>query len=226
MLDAYLAAPTWREKLPHVFHAARCESFMRDFYDKRGETEPQPRDLLSAGLITAGASKVVNLSFASPARVVSGLRANFHRTASGNLQLDWEAWTGFCEKAWPDMKEERSSLPVLVRAIAEETDYYNYEFAEDWRWLAVKLRSPDGVHSITGYCDRRSGTGIALANHIGVPVAQQAAEKDKPSIPIRPPGTKSIVTVRLAFPSAAQSDHCVFITDLLADRWMLFDGEW
>ena len=223
VLDAYLAAPTWREKLPHVFRAARCESLMLDFYEKRGEADPLPRAFTGAALITVGESRVVNLSFACPERATSGLRAYFHRAASGKLQLDWEAWTGFSEKAWPDLKTQRSSLPTLVRAIAEQSDEYAYEFREQWRWLAVKLQSPDGVHSITGYCDRRSGMGIALANLIGVPLPQQQTDKDKPGTPIHPPGTKSTVTVRIAFPSNAQSDHCVFITELLADRWMLFD---
>jgi hypothetical protein len=38
-------------------------------------------------------------------------------------------------------------------------------------------------------------------------------------------GAKSLVTLRLAFPRKAESDHCVYIKDLLADRWLLFPGE-
>lgn len=225
VLDAYLAATTWHEKLPFVFRSERCEGLMRNYYDRRAESEPQPRAVIGAGLITAGESKIVNLTFACPERAGTGLSANFHRSAAGKLLLDWEAWTGFSEKAWPDIKKERPLIPTLMRATAEETDYYNYEFADRSHWLAVKLRSPDGVHSITGYCERRSGAGIALGNLIGVPVAQNT-DLDKPGvIPIRPPGSRSNVTIRISFPSSAQSDHCVKITDLLADRWMLFDGE-
>lgn len=223
-LDAYLAAPTWREKLPLVFRPGRCEDLMRDYYEKRGGLEPQPREFLGAGLIAAGESKVVTLRFSCPERFGSGLVANFHLGPDGKLLLDWEAWAGYSEMSWPDLKKERPAVATLVRAMAEESDYYNYEFADKSRWLAVKLRSPDGVHSITGYCERRSGTGIALANLIGVPLPQ-VTEKDQPNIPIRPPGTKTKVAVRIAFPTTAQSDHCVNITQLLADRWMLFDGE-
>ena len=217
VLDAYLAAPTWRGKLPHVFRAARCELLMPDYYDKRGETEPEPRAFLGAGLISAGDAKVVNLSFSCPTRPEAGLRAAFHRDAAGKLLLDWEAWTGFSEKSWPDLKKERSTSPVLMRAIAEESDYYNYEFTDAERWVAVKLSSPDGSYSINGYCDRRSGTGIALANLVGGSSSQRASKEN--------PAARIAVTVRVAFPVAAQSDNCVNITSLLADRWMLFDGE-
>jgi hypothetical protein len=223
-LDAYLAAPTWRDKLAFVLRSARSEDSMREYYEKRAGLDPQPREFVGAGLITAGESKVVTLRFNCPERLGSALAANFHLTPDGRMLLDWESWAGFSEMAWPDLKKEKPVVPTLVRAIAEESDYYNYEFTEQGRWLAVKLRSPDGVQFITGYCERRSGTGIALANLIGVPVPQ-VTEKDKPTIPIRRPGTKTKVTVRIAFPTVAQSDHCVNITQLLADRWMLFDGE-
>jgi hypothetical protein len=224
VLDSYLAAATPAEKLRYVHRAARCEKLMPEYYEKRGETDPKPGQLTGAGIINGGTLRVLNLSFACDERPTTGLRANFFRSTSGELLLDWEAWTGFSEKAWPDLKKQRPTIPTLVRAVAEESDYYNYEFAESWRWIAVKLRSPDGVNSITGYCDRRSGVGIALANLIGVPL-QQVIEADKPHIPIRPPGTKSIVTLRVAYPVNAQSDQCVDITELLADRWSLFDGE-
>jgi hypothetical protein len=39
------------------------------------------------------------------------------------------------------------------------------------------------------------------------------------------PGAKALLTLRLAFPNQAQSDHCVKIVGLLADRWLLFPGE-
>jgi hypothetical protein len=217
VLNAYLAAPPWRGKLPHVFRAARCESLMAEFYDERGETEPEPRAFVGAGLITAGDVKVVNLIFSRPDRPDAELWASFHRSAAGKLLLDWEAWTGFGEKSWPDLKKERSTSPVLMRALAEKSDLYNHEFTDAERWLAVKLVSPDGSHSITGYCDRRSGTGIALANLIGGPPSQKVSGGIS-AAPIA-------VTVRVAFPVAAQSDDCVNITSLLADRWMLLDGE-
>lgn len=217
VLDAYLSAPTWRQKLPHIFRAARCESLMADYYEKRCEPEPEPRAFLGAGYITGGESKLVNLSFSCPSRPEAGVCASFHRSAAGKLLLDWAAWIGFSEKSWSDLKKQRPVIPTLVRAMAEESDYYNYEFTDQGRWLAVKLRSPDGEHYVTGYCDRGSGTGIALSNLVGGSLSQKASKEM--------PAARIAVTVRVAFPVAAQSDNCVNITSLLADTWLLFDGE-
>ncbi len=66
--------------------------------------------------------------------------------------------------------------------------------------------------------------GIALANLIGVPLPHKLPD-GTPMPALKLPGSKALVTVRLAFPNNAQSDHCVKIIDLLADRWLLFPGE-
>ena len=224
VLTKYLQAAKWRDRLPYVFEPERVEKLMLEQYEKRGQSDPEQGALLDAGNITAGTSQVLNLQFACATRPDAGMRANFHRTRSGKLLLDWESWVAWSEKAWPDLKKERPQLPVLMRAIASESSYYNYEFSEKWRWLSVKLRSPDGLHNVTGYVERNTMLGIALANLIGVPLPHNLPD-GTPMPALKLPGAKALVTVRLAFPSKAQSDHCVNITELLADRWLLFPGE-
>ncbi|OYW70535.1 MAG: hypothetical protein B7Z37_30400 [Verrucomicrobia bacterium 12-59-8] len=219
-----LATANWRDRLPYVFEPERVEALLQEQYEKRAQPDPEHGRLMVAGVITAGSSKVLNLQFACATRPDAGMRANFHRTRSGKLLLDWESWVAWSGKPWTEFKQERSQLPVLMRAIAAESDYYNYEFSEKWRWLAVRLRSPDGLHNVTGYVARNSLLGLALANLIGVPLPNNLPN-DMPMPALKMPGAKALVTLRLAFPNQAQSDHCVKITDLLADRWLLFPAE-
>ena len=61
-----------------------------------------------------------------------------------------------------------------------------------------------------------------INNLVGMPLPQKT-DAGTPAIAIRPPGTQTSVTVRVAFPPSAQSDHCVWITDLMAGRWLLFE---
>lgn len=224
VLAKYLQAATWRERLPYIFEPERVKALMQVQYEKRGQKDPEHEALLAAGLITAGTSKMLNLQFACTTQPAVGMRANFHRTRSGKLLLDWESWAAWGDKTWPEFKEQRSQLPVLMRVVASESSYYNYEFNENWRWLAVKLHSPDRLQNVTGYVERKSMLGIALANLIGVPLPHKLPD-GTPIPALKLPGSKALVTVRLAFPNNAQSDHCVKITDLLADRWLLFPGE-
>lgn len=224
VLTKYLQAASWRDRLPFVFEPERVEPLMQEQYEKRQQPDPERGPLVATALITAGTSQVINLQFACSTRPDCGLRANFHRTRAGKLLLDWESWVAWSERSWPQLKQERSQAEVVMRAIASESDYYNYEFAEKWRWLAVKLRSPDGLYNVTGYVDRASVLGVAMANLIGVPLPS-ALPEGTPMPPLKLPGSKALVTVRLSFPSHAQSDHCVNLHSLLADRWMLFPEE-
>lgn len=224
VLAKYLQAANWRERLPFVFEPERVEALMQRQYEERKTQDPEHGRLLAAGIITAGTSKVLNLQFACTTRPDAGIRANFHRTRGGKLLLDWESWVAWSEMNWADFKQERSQREVVMRAIASESSYYNFEFSESWRWLAVKLRSPDGLHNVTGYVERNTVLGIALANIIGLPLPHKLPD-GTPMPALKLPGSKATVTVRLAFPARAQSDHCVNITAILADRWLLFPGE-
>jgi hypothetical protein len=223
-LERYLKTTSWKEKLALVFNPERCEPFMREFYEKRAESDPQPGSFLGANQISANASNIIHLDFTCSERPETGLRANFHRNNAGHLLLNWETWTAWGEKRWEDFKQERSSVPVLMRALASESKYYNYEFSDSERWLSVKLRSADNLHSVTGYVERNSKPGIKMAGLIGVRPPNNLPD-GTPLFTPRRSGAKSLVTVRLAFPPDAQSDHCVMITSLLADRWILFPGE-
>ena len=224
VLAEYEMAVNWRDRLPYVFEPERVEPLLREQYEKRGQSDPEHGSFLGAGLLTSGTSQVINVRYACRTRTEAGLRANFHRSAAGKLLLDWESWAAWSDKTWPTFKQERPQTPVLMRAIASESDYYNYEFSDARRWLAVKLRSPDGEHSVTGYVKRGSAAGFKLAQLTGAASGFKLPD-GTPMPPLHPPGSKTVVTVRLAFPSNAQSDHCVNITELLADRWLLFPGE-
>lgn len=224
LFEAFLKASSNKDRRLMVFHPERTEERMREYYEKRGGHDLDPGPLLAAGYLIAGKSRVLNLQFACPSRPDAGLRANFHQTRGGKLLLDWESLNAWCEVDWSDFKKQRSPREVVMRAIASESSYYNYEFSDHWNWLAVKLRSADGQHSVTGYVQRNSALGIAMANLIGVPLPHKLPD-DTPLPAIKPPGSKSLVTLRLRYPIHAQSDGCVQIANLLADRWLLFPSE-
>lgn len=224
VMENYFKASSWRERLPWVFQPERAEERMREFYEGRGQSEPVVGALIGAGMLAAGDAKVIHLRFDCASRPDFGLRANFHRNKSGKLLLDWESWVTWSEMSWDQLKKERPQKQTLLRAVASESDYYNFEFSEKWRWLAVKLSSPDGLHSLTGYVRRDTHLGIAVANLIGVPIPHKFPV-DTPLPALARSGSKALVTVRVVYPKDARTDHCVRIVDLMADRWVLFPGE-
>ena len=102
---------------------------LKEYYDQRQEEEPVPGKLMGASQITSGGSTVVSLYWGCSLRVAPGLRSHFHRTRTGQWLLDWDAWVAFSEESWLQTKEKRLPRPILIRAVASEDDYYNYEFA-------------------------------------------------------------------------------------------------
>lgn len=126
------------------------------------------------------------------------------RGPDGQFLLDWESFIGYSEISWSEFKKQRSAAPLLFRAFAAASDYYNFEFADQKdKYLAVNLLSPDGVESVHGYCERRSQLGTQLQEILGKHEGEAG------------------VTLRLAFPENAESNHCVRIVELVSDRWLI-----
>lgn len=223
-LEAYCGVKDWHQRLPLIFHAETTDDRMRTYYEEANGADPERGEMVGATLISSGESKVILLRYKCLAWPDALLTAYFHRAPSGRLLLDWEAWVGWSQLPLPTVKKTRTLIPTLMRVVASESSYYNYEFSDEARFLAVKLRSPDGLHSITGYVLRKSLLGIAIGNLIGVPLPSPVPG-GLPLPPLRRPGTKAAITLRIAFPPTAQSDHCVMITEIVADRWLLFPGE-
>lgn len=226
LLNRYRQAPTPGAKSAFVLRPQRCDPRMMDFYGAQHGIDPTPGRLLRASRLTIGDSQVLHLEFACPQRQGSLLVANFHRTRSGGLRLDWESFVAYSATSWPDLRQRRSVKPMLMRACATLDDYYNYEFADSRQFLSVKLRSPDGVHFVNGYCRRSTPMGRALGGILGAPALAGPSAARQPT-PLTKTASRRMqrLSVVIAFPVTAQSNHCVEIKALAAPRWLLFDGE-
>ena len=223
-LKTFLKPGAWREKLPLVYNGSGVSAHMHAYYDLRADDDPVLGRLMQANLVSIGTSKVIALAIESPERPVAGLRAFFHRGTNGQLLLDWDAWVGYSEVPWKEIKIKKSQVPVLIRAVATVSDYYNHEYSDALRYFAVKLRSPDGLYSFNAYVPRETILAIAMANLVGVKMPRQL----KPGTPfsvLRPPLTKALVTLRIAYGPTSESPDDVLITQLIADRWLLLPAE-
>lgn len=226
LVNRYRQAPTPAAKSAFVLRPQRCEARMMDFYGAQQGIDPTPGRLLRASRLTIGDSQVLHLEFACPQRLGSMVAANFHRTSSGSLRLDWESFVAYGSLSWPELRRQRSVKPVLMRVCATLDDYYNYEFADSRQFLSIKLRSPDGAHFVNGYCRRSTPMGRALGGLLGAPpLAGPSAARQAAPLARTANRRMQRISVVIAFPLTAQSDHCVDIKTLVAPRWLLFDGE-
>jgi len=117
------------------------------------------------------------------------------------LKIDWESWVGWSEMPWDQIIESKPQNPILIRAKLTTIDYYNFGFADDSKWRAYRLSSPDGAHTLFGYIERNSLLDERL----------------------RPPekSVSAAVTLKILFPEGKDQRNQVVIHDMIADGWVL-----
>lgn len=202
IMQQYRQARTWREKLPLVRDPAHVEPLMRDFYEVQKGTDPVCDKVDGVVGFHYHGVEVVLLSHANP-RANGKVEAALLRDESGALKLDWESFVGYSDMEWAAYRKARPVEHKVFRAFAATGDYWNYEFGDQSKYLSVRLLSPDGMESLHGFCERNSGVGREMASVLSRSSEMQA------------------MTLRLAFPEKAESDQCVRIVGLVAERWLL-----
>lgn len=201
-LQRFLQAETWLERLPLVVDSDRVRSAMRDFYEVRRHQDPRAEGPSRQAMFRINNTEVLLYSFAS-ARPGAVTDVALTARDGSPFKVDWESFVGASEMIWPDFKKQRTTEPQLFRVFAQVDDYYNYEFSDTAKSISVHLTSPDGLYFIYGFCARDSAVGQTLT----------ALQSSGPS--------RMALTLRLAFPPEAESDHCVSITGVVANRWLL-----
>lgn len=121
------------------------------------------------------------------------------------LKIDWESWVGWSEMPWEKIIESKPQNPILIRAKLTTIDYYNFGFADDSKWRAYRLLSPDGAHTLFGYIERNSLLDERL----------------------RPPekSVSAAVTLKILFPEGKDQRNQVVIHDMISDGWVLPETE-
>lgn len=202
VLKKYWNTSDWRERVPLVFDPEHVKPLMQQHYEKQKYTDPTPGALLNRGRYRLNGTEILHFTY-SCSRPGDVLELAMRRNSNGDFVLDWTSYVGFCELSWAELKQSRPTTPFLFRAFATASDYYNYEFTDEKKYLSISLLSPDGLTTIHGYCERDSPTGAAISRTLSKSQSMSG------------------IIVKLAFPEKAESNRCALITQLVSDRWLL-----
>lgn len=202
VMQTYWQAQSWQDKLPLVRDPASVGPRMQDFYEVQKQSDPVSGRLEGSLRFRFNGAEVVTLSYSS-SRVNGKVEVAMLKDASGQWKIDWESYTGYSEMAWDQFKKTRPPESKLFRTFAGPGEYWNFEFSDEGKYLSVHMLSPDGLVSMHGYCERESSLGREVA-----------------SVLSRTAGKQPLI-FRLAFPDKAESDHCVRILGLVAERWLM-----
>ncbi len=176
---------------------------MKDYYETQGASDPVPGALVSKARYQINGTEILYISYSS-SRPTGSLEIAMLRGPQGKFLVDWESLTGYGEMSFQEFRTKRPTNPVLMRTYVRLFEYYNYEFTNSKKYLCIKLLSESGDNSVYAYCER------------GTPLAQWI-ERDLAST--GPTGFKGY-TMLVSFPPDAQSNQCVNLDKVVAQRWL------
>lgn len=203
LLDQYWKTADWKQRVPLVAHSERVAALMRNYYQTQGAKDPVPGDLVSKARYEINGTEILYFSYAS-SRPTGSLEIAMLRGPQGKFLVDWESLTGYGEMSFQEFRTKRPAVPVMMRTYVRLFEYYNYEFSDSRKYLCIKLLSEGGDNSVYAYCERDT------------PLAQWI-ERDLAST--GPTGFKGY-TMLVSFPANAQSNQCVHLDKVMAQRWL------
>jgi hypothetical protein len=203
LLEQYWKTADWKERVPMVAHSERVAALMKDYYEKQGAADPVPGHLVSKARYQIDGTEILYFSYSST-RPTGSLEIAMLRGPQGKFLIDWESLTGYGEMSFQEFRTQRPTTPVLMRAYVRLFEYYNFEFSDSKKYLCIKMMSENGQSSVYGYCER----GSKLAQWIDADLATTG-----------PSGFKGY-TMMLSFPPNAQSNQCVTLDKVVAQRWL------
>ena len=203
LLEQYWKTESWRDRVPLVDHSERVAALMKDYYETQGARDPVPGSLISKARYDIDGTEILYFSYNS-SRPTGSLEVALLRGPQGKFLIDWESLTGYGEMSFQEFRTQRPTKPVLMRSYVRLFEYYNFEFSDSKKYLCIKLISESGESSVYAYCER----GTPLARWI---------ERDLAST--GPTGFKGY-TMLISFPPNAQSNQCVNLDKVVAQRWL------
>jgi hypothetical protein len=120
------------------------------------------------------------------------------------LRVDWDCYARYNSKAWPKLIDG-SLKSAELRVFAKRSDYYNFEYRDESKWIGFELLSPDSDQPLYAYAAR----GTTTAKLLGA------------ALPVVGSGKSIQLTVRL---SSGGGDHKwkqFTIDRLLAFGWVI-----
>lgn len=203
LLETYWKTPSWKDRVSLVANSDKVAAMMKDYYEVQGGKDPVPGNLLGKARYEIDGTEILYFSYGS-SRPTGSLEIAMLHGPDGKFLIDWESLTGYGELSFHEFRSQRPSKPVTMRAYVRLFDYYNFEFSDAKRYICIKLISESGDSSIYAYCER----GTKLSRWLESDLATTG-----------PTGFKGYL-MKLSFPPSAQSNQCVKLEQVVAQRWL------
>jgi hypothetical protein len=193
----FLEACRIEDLLPLVRNPSVAEARMRRHYSAGEIAAPGMVAFNTASeILRTGTTSILK----SRTRSHDEIALAYVETPQG-IKIDWESWVGWSDMSWQQFLTTKPTAGQVFRLVLCPTDYYNFAFANDNKWQAYRLTSPDGGNLLYGYAERGSVMNSKL----------------RPSLD----NQQTPLMLALKFPENATSNNQVLIEKIVAEGWVL-----
>jgi hypothetical protein len=200
-LRKFLAAPTWQERKAWCRPFSDLEEQMKAFYADHADGPQLVENIVEDQSAEGGYYEHVVV-------LEGGGRRTAHvQITSNGPRVDWAAFVGASEISWAQLMDKRPAAPVLLRVMVGDAFYYEHQFGNPGLLKCLKLTSAadPSATAIHAYCDRST----ELAQKLEFWQRQHGKDATFP------------LTVRVKYPLNSASPTQVWLTDIVAEGWLL-----
>ncbi|MEM8953723.1 MAG: hypothetical protein AAGD22_06195 [Verrucomicrobiota bacterium] len=205
VIHRYLEADGWKAKLPFVRNPDTVKGAMEAFYNQpanRGKDAPH-----EGGEVKLRAELIDNerlfIKLALP--ISPGYETKtfiVEKTPAEAYKVDWEITEQYQELPLERFMEKKPSQPVRFRVQARLSDYFNYHYKDEEKWLALELRYPGNEEFLLhGYIERDTNFGKELSRIVR-------------------PGIQTPLILSLGYPITTKDETQVQIYELISTTWL------
>ncbi len=164
--EQFLKAETPQELLKFCRDSQRIETALIKYYQSNPlnhnnfELDPEKFDIVQFGVGTA------TLHTANQPNGKSRPLCLVH-SDSDNPLVDWESFVNLCEIPWSDLKAQRPTSSVMMRAKLKPASYYNFSYTED-KWECYRMSDMNDQHFLYVYVERGSESDLKIQAQLGL----------------------------------------------------------
>jgi len=199
-VKAFLTSETVTERLKYVRDAKRVYPLMTKFYGGE-KIEAEGFEELDRSEVTY-LDQFLTTTVMTGDFVSSPIALEREEGKESSYRVDWESWVGYCESSVEELKNEKPTEPVLVRALVSSDSYFNYFFGDDKTWSSYKLAFRNVDATFSAYAQKGSKIDQRLSGMV----------KEGDEIPM---------ILKIAYPPKAKGKTQVEIMEIVEQGWIL-----
>jgi|GEM_PF-2835888 len=211
IVEQYIASDGWRKKLDYVRRPEATGPLMEAWYSnpKRvGDDRAKKMGpvIFTNKVIQSGSEYIILQCEILPERNTAFFAV--HKSRDGQYEIDWEASAHYQEMEIEDFKAQQPIRPVTFRVQAELSDYYNFQFDDPEKYIALALSNPYYPDfNLYAYVERDSPVATGV-------ISRFSNRQQLRSISL---------IVKLRYPETGANPDQVILEEIVQDGWGIND---